>query len=164
MIKPLWTVRNIHKLFNGLNVSISSFMLVYTILNLMVFDKEVARKMFFWSQSSVMGNKYALLILPIVGIVLSCVLVYLSTIPKHIKYEINEITKITALKDLKNHRELIIGCNFLLTLSIFFAQLDNLSFAKHIKSFGFIPTIVFIIMLIPFTIYKYIKTKKIYEI
>lgn len=164
MIKQIWTVRSLPKLFNGLTLSLSTFMLLYTVLNVIFFDKEVITRLNFWSSRFVSNDKLALLIVPVLCFFASLILWHLSNVPKKLKYEVTEATRKTALKDIKNHREYIVGSNFLITIISFFVGLDALNTAKSLPGFGLFPALIGVVLLIIFTVIKYFASKKIYEL
>lgn len=164
MIKQIWTVRSLPKLFNGLTLSLSTFMLLYTVLNVIFFDKEVITRLNFWSSRFVSNDKLALLIVPVLCFFASLILWHLSNVPKKLKYEVTEATRKTALKDIKNHREYIVGSNFLITIISFFVELDALNTAKSLPGFGLFPALIGVVLLIIFTVIKYFASKKIYEL
>lgn len=163
MVKPIWTVRSIHRLFNGLNVAIAAFSLGYSLLCVLVLPELIPFRFIPWVDP-IHASRYFLAILPSVILVVGVMLWVLSKKAKHLRYEINEVTKPTAEKDRKNHMELLIGINFLLMVSGLFFQMDALNTAKQIDGFGVIPAIAPLVLLIPFVIYKLMITRKIYLI
>lgn len=164
LIKQIWTIRSLPKLFNGLNLSVSLFMLFYTILNVIFLDNLICYKLLFFGNNLPDNSKYLLFIIPVIGVMVTLFLSFYSNVPKKIKYEINEITRYTALKDYKNHREYLIGLNFLITLTIAFVGIDSLTLAKGLNSFLLLPAAITLFSIIPFALYKYNKMKVIYEI
>lgn len=149
MIKQIWTIRDIHKLFTGLNFSIAIFSLGYTILNIFTLPDKIDYGYSPSAGINIVESKYALLPLPIVALLI-CIAVYLM-IKYFSKSKQNNPDSIKATKNALN------GSNFILMLLLFFIELDFINKAKQVG--GFSPIIILFLMIAfaIFVIYQIIR-------
>ena len=121
--KQYWTVRSRPRLFIGLAFTIAGFMLFYTILTVLVLEPEILWRLFPWG-AAVSASRFWLLAVPLLSMGCCTLLRYLSR--------------------RGGREELWAGENFLLSLLLFFVQLDKLNLAKGI---GGSPALVLILLL-----------------
>lgn len=121
--KQYWTVRSRPRLFIGLAFTIAGFMLFYTILTVWVLEPEIPWRLFPWG-AAVSASRFWLLTVPLLSIGCCILLRYLGR--------------------RGGREELLAGENFLLSLLLFFVQLDKLNLAKGI---GGSPALVLILLL-----------------
>ncbi len=121
--KQYWTVRSRPRLFIGLAFTIAGFMLFYTILTVLVLEPEIPWRLFPWG-AAVSASRFWLLAVPLLSIGCCILLRYLGR--------------------RGGREELLAGENFLLSLLLFFVQLDKLNLAKGI---GGSPALVLILLL-----------------
>ncbi len=121
--KQYWTVRSRPRLFIGLAFTIAGFMLFYTILTVLVLEPEIPWRLFPWG-AAVSASRFWLLAVPLLSMGCCTLLRYLSR--------------------RGGREELWAGENFLLSLLLFFVQLDKLNLAKGI---GGSPALVLILLL-----------------
>ena len=121
--KQYWTVRSRPRLFIGLAFTIAGFMLFYTILTVLVLEPEIPWRLFPWGAAA-SASRFWLLAVPLLSMGCCTLLRYLSR--------------------RGGREELWAGENFLLSLLLFFVQLDKLNLAKGI---GGSPALVLILLL-----------------
>ena len=121
--KQYWTVRSRPRLFIGLAFTIAGFMLFYTILTVLVLEPEIPWRLFPWGAAA-SASRFWLLAVPLLSIGCCILLRYLGR--------------------RGGREELLAGENFLLSLLLFFVQLDKLNLAKGI---GGSPALVLILLL-----------------
>ncbi len=153
MIKQIWTIRSVTKLFDGLTFAITLFMLGYTILNILVLPSEVSYKNISSGDIIAHYSKFILLILPVISTFICIVLHTIGTKVKNLIVNA-KLTNRIIVGNLKIKYESLIGFNFILALTFFFTQLNLLNSAKEIAGFSPIIIVACIIGLIVFGIYQ----------
>lgn len=146
MIKQLWFVRNEHRLFNYLNFAIAGFTLIYTILNIIVFEGA--------------NTRYAFLILPIIALSI-CILLNRIYKGVHKRKSILSLEKEKQIAKTKICQETAIGYNFILMLLSFFIQMDILNTYKNVGGSYIILEILCIVAFFCFGLYQKRRLKNI---
>lgn len=153
MIKQIWTVRSLQKLFNGLAFAFCGFMIFYTALNLFILPDMVP-----WGWHAEAGNmvwKYQLLLFPVISFVICCLLYRESKRAKPLSDREGEPPQSEEIKrkQQKYRSEMYTGLNFICTLFLFFFQLDYLNQAKQIPGFSRIILVMILLALVGYMIY-----------
>lgn len=153
MIKQIWTVRSLQKLFNGLSFAVCAFNLFYTSLTLTVLPDAVL-----WGWHAAEGNmasKYQLLLFPAISLVICCLLYREARRAKPLADREGQKPDSAEVKQRQQRyrSEMYTGLNFLCTLFLFFFQIDYLNIAKQIPGFSKLILILILIAMAGYLIY-----------
>lgn len=138
-MKPIWEVRNLNKLLNGLSATVAIFMLFYTVLTLIA--------------NPDIPSKFSLLRVPVMSIICTVALMF---------FEKSMKKSTTRTKEqIKLYTDLYVGANIAATVAYAFIQLGYLSTAKNIQGFSPIVAPALVIGLVVFCVYKFVKIRRV---
>lgn len=145
-MKPLWFIRNTHKLFTRFNYVIAFCNLLYTILTLFVIEFQL--------------QNLLLLIVPVIALVICLCLhkIYLYVHNLSFFQAIKEDKKDAMIKAVQ---DTIIGVNFICVVLFLFLQTEWLNQLKKSEATMLFPIIICSIGGIIFLIYQAIKLLKL---
>lgn len=138
MMKPIWEVRNLHKLLNGLSVTIVVFMLSYTVLTLVANPN--------------IPEKFSLFRVPLMSVVSTAALLLFERSMKK--------STTRAKEKIKLYTDLYVGVDVVATTAFAFIQVEYLNEAKNLQGFSPIIAPALVILLVIFSAYKYVKIRK----
>ena len=156
IIKQLFIIRSKRKLFWGLSFAVSAFSLFYTLLCVLVLDEQVPWHPF--SGEIVLISKYLLFVLPALSLLLCILLFQLSHKDKLPWMARRKAPTPEGRAYQQGIRQVtFVGGSFLLSLFLFFRQMDRLDTAKGISGFSPIVWGLLLLALIIFLGYMFLK-------
>lgn len=134
LIKQIWFVRNVKRLINYLSITISAFILLYSILSIWAIGGGA-------DIGTLMTKYSSLIIVPVVGLAISVVFLWKYHSAPSSKAITDNDRSNGAVTEMKQAiiKTLLCGTNLLIALLFFFIQINALNTAKELDSFGILP-------------------------